>query len=203
MLNLYTLSILGYLIGSVSFAIVIAKLFKLTDPRDVGSKNPGATNILRYGGAKLAAATLAGDAAKGFFPVLLCLQIELDKVDTIIVALCILLGHIFPIFFRFKGDKGVATFVGITGALNLYILAVFCLTWLLIAKVSKYSSLAAIVSTLTAAIISYFLENSVPFFCVYLLMSGIVIARHKTNMKNIRTGNERKIGEKENNKEQT
>src|SRR6266566_5014042 len=142
---IYLLPVLAYLLGSISAAIVVARVMCLPDPRDVGSKNPGATNVLRYGGKLAAILTLLGDMLKGVLAVVIARAVTDDAAVLAASALTVFLGHLFPLFFGFKGGKGVATAFGVAFALNLWLGALLAGTWLLTALITRYSSLSALV----------------------------------------------------------
>jgi glycerol-3-phosphate acyltransferase PlsY len=189
--------IAAYLLGSISFAVITSKLFGLADPRTYGSGNPGATNVLRSGKKAAAALTLLGDAAKGWLAVFLAIRYSLPGEQFIMlpaaVAIAVFIGHLFPIFLRFKGGKGVATALGVLLALNVWVGLGGLATWLFMAIVFRYSSLAA----LTAAV-------ATPIYAVLLglpkewvLASGIMLLliwRHKSNIQNLLAGKEAKVG---------
>ncbi|BAS67196.1 glycerol-3-phosphate 1-O-acyltransferase PlsY [Bathymodiolus septemdierum thioautotrophic gill symbiont] len=185
---------IGYLIGSISSAILVCKAFGLPDPRTQGSNNPGATNVLRIGGKKAAAITLIGDGAKGAIPVLIAQYLGVDLLTTTFVALASFLGHVYPIFFGFKGGKGVATLLGTLFALNIFVGLSFALIWIFIAKVLKISSLSALIATLLTPAIFYFLNGKdlnatyvISLICVWVFFT------HKDNIQRIISGDEGKI----------
>ncbi|PWK53929.1 glycerol-3-phosphate 1-O-acyltransferase PlsY [Pleionea mediterranea] len=186
----------AYLLGSVSSAIIICRLAGLGDPRDAGSGNPGATNVLRLGGKFAAICTLIGDSLKGVVPV--ALAIELQQSSTIIglVAIAAFLGHLFPIFFRFKGGKGVATFFGVLVVLNWQLgsYAIFC--WLICAWGFRISSLSALITAITIPFYSwYFFPEQFIYLSVICLL---LIIRHHQNIKNMASGHESTIGKRHN-----
>ena len=185
--------IFSYLIGSISTAIIVCKVMNLPDPRTQGSKNPGATNVLRIGGKKAAAITLLGDGLKGALPVLLVLYLGFDLVDATWVALAVFLGHVYPVFFGFKGGKGVATFLGALFALGLTIGASFALIWLFVAKVLKISSLSALIATLLSPVFFYFLSGNLQATYIIILMSLLIFTTHRSNIKRMLSGDEGSI----------
>ncbi|HIB28574.1 MAG TPA: glycerol-3-phosphate 1-O-acyltransferase PlsY [Candidatus Thioglobus sp.] len=185
--------IFSYLIGSISTAIIVCKVMNLPDPRTQGSKNPGATNVLRIGGKKAAAITLLGDGLKGALPVLLVLYLGFDLVDATWVALAVFLGHVYPVFFGFKGGKGVATFLGALFALGLTIGASFALIWLFVAKVLKISSLSALIATLLSPVFFYFLSGNLQATYIIILMSLLIFITHRSNIKRMLSGDEGSI----------
>ncbi len=188
------LMVVGYLIGSLSSAILVCKAFGLPDPRTQGSNNPGATNVLRIGGKKAAAITLIGDGAKGVIPVLIAQTMGLDLLSMTWIALAVFLGHVYPIFFGFKGGKGVATFLGALFALNYLVGLSFALIWLFIAKVLKISSLSALIATLLTPVIFYVLNDQnlnatyvISLICVWIFYT------HRSNIQRMLTGDESNI----------
>ena len=190
----------AYLLGSVSFAVLMSKAFGIADPRTYGSGNPGATNVLRSGKKAAAALTLLGDAAKGWLAVFLAIHFAPHDGDGLmmvaLVALAVFLGHLFPIFLKFKGGKGVATALGVLIALSGWMgLAVFG-TWLLVAAVFRYSSLSALVASITAPVYAMLLHLRPELVMATAIMSMLLIWRHKTNIQNLMTGKESKIGSK-------
>ena len=190
----------AYLIGSVSFAVLMSKAFGLADPRSYGSGNPGATNVLRSGKKAAAALTLIGDAAKGWLAVFLAIRFAPhDGQGLLIVALvavAVFLGHVFPIFLKFKGGKGVATALGVLLALNVW-MGLFVLgAWLLVALVFRYSSLAALVAAIAAPIFAMLIHLRPQLVLATAIMSMLLIWRHKGNIQNLMTGKESKIGGK-------
>ncbi|MFP3888965.1 glycerol-3-phosphate 1-O-acyltransferase PlsY [uncultured Ralstonia sp.] len=193
-------AVAAYLIGSVSFAVVVSRVMGLADPRTYGSGNPGATNVLRSGNKKAAIFTLLGDAAKGWFAVWLAQrlapQFGVGDTGIALVTVAVFLGHLYPVFHRFVGGKGVATAAGVLLALNPWLGLATLATWIIIAGFFRYSSLAALVSALFA-----------PFYYVLLfgfdwiagaiaVMSVLLIARHRANITKLLAGKESRIGEK-------
>jgi glycerol-3-phosphate acyltransferase PlsY len=195
----------GYLIGSLSFAVIVSRLMGLDDPRTYGSQNPGATNVLRSGNKKAAIATLLFDALKGFVPVVLVKLLGpawgLDDQAVAGVAIAAFIGHLWPVFFRFQGGKGVATAAGVLLGVEPVLGVLVLLTWIAVALVTRYSSLAA----LLAAILSpaYYLmgdavlwHTSEAELLAVMVMSVLLVARHKENITRLLTGQESKIGAK-------
>ena len=187
----------AYLLGSVSFAVLMSKAFSLPDPRTYGSQNPGATNVLRSGKKVAAALTLLGDTAKGTVAVLLAQWVAPEDYSLIaMVSLAVFVGHLFPIFLRFKGGKGVATALGVLLALNVW-LGVACLaTWLLVALVSRLSSLSALLAAIATPFYAYMFNLPREYLIVATVLSLLLIWRHKGNIQNLLAGNESKIGSK-------
>ncbi len=191
------LSFVAYLIGSLSFAIIVSRLLKLDDPRKYGSGNPGATNVLRSGKKSAAVLTLLGDALKGLIPILLLKiyadELQLTDWDLAVASVTVLLGHMWPIYFKFKGGKGVATAIGVLFALS-WQLALTCLVlWLIIAFVFKISSVAALVAALISPIFALFMIESNPLKIAVLVIALLVLIRHIPNIKNLLSGKEGKI----------
>ncbi len=188
--------LLAYLLGSVSFAVISSWLFKLPDPRTYGSKNPGATNVLRSGKKAAAVVTLLGDAGKGWLAVVLAQAYDFPGEVVAAVALAVFLGHVFPIFLRFQGGKGVATAVGVLLGLNLWVGFLSMATWLLVVMIWRISSLSALVAAvLTPVYALIFIGLDVSFLAV-LVISMILIWRHQSNIVNLLAGKETRIGKK-------
>ena len=177
--GLFPLILLAYFFGSLNSSIIFSKILKLEDPREYGSKNPGATNILRSGNKTLALATLIED------------QIYIQ-----IIGLCSILGHIFPIYYKFKGGKGVATSFGVILAFDIILGFICLLTWLITAFLFRYSALSAIVSFALLPIYSWFSYEKIITTSLFLILAIIVIYMHKTNIKNLLNNKETKIGSK-------
>jgi len=190
----------AYLLGSISFAVVTSKVFGIADPRTYGSGNPGATNVLRSGKKAAAALTLLGDAAKGWLAVALAMHFAShDAQGVLLVALVFLavfLGHVFPVFLKFKGGKGVATALGVLLALNIWLGLAALATWLVIALVFRLSSLAALMAALGAPICAMVLGLPGVWVLATAIMSMLLIWRHKSNIQNLMTGKESRIGKK-------
>jgi len=192
----YSFPVLAYLLGSVSSAVVIARLMGLPDPRSIGSKNPGATNILRYGGKKAAILTLAGDILKGVIPVLIARAVTADAAIVALTGFGAFLGHLFPVFFGFRGGKGVATALGVWLAINPWVGLALLVTWLAMALLFRYSSLAALTASVTAPFYVAWLSPGLAYVAAMLAMSAILIFRHRSNIRNLIAGTETKIGAK-------
>lgn len=195
----------AYLIGSISFAVVVSKLFGLSDPRTYGSKNPGATNVLRSGNKAAAFVTLLGDGFKGWLAVWLTMhfgaQYGVEDKSIALVAIAVFLGHLWPVFFHFKGGKGVATYLGVVLGLNVWLGLAVMLTWLAIAAVFRYSSLAALIAS---ALAPFYMVMYLGFdelglklqTSALVIMSALLFYRHRQNISNLLTGKESKIGSK-------
>ncbi|MGD9590888.1 MAG: glycerol-3-phosphate 1-O-acyltransferase PlsY [Candidatus Berkiella sp.] len=186
------LGVLGaYLMGSISSAILICRLFGLPDPRQQGSKNPGTTNVLRLGGKIPAALTLLCDVAKGVVPVLLVKYFTLNPWIISCVLLAAVVGHLYPIFFGFKGGKGVATAIGALFALSPYLGAIFILVWIGVFALCRYSSASALVATITMPAFAYgFLDER--YLPALILLAVIIVLKHKENIVRLFTGKETK-----------
>jgi glycerol-3-phosphate acyltransferase PlsY len=194
------MTVAAYLLGSISFAVVSSKLFGIADPRTYGSKNPGATNVLRSGNKKAAIATLIGDAAKGWLAVWLAVHFQdrLGVEDTAIalVAIAVFLGHLWPVFFRFVGGKGVATAAGVLLGLNVWLGLATLATWLIVAYAFRYSSLAALAAALFAPLYYGMLFGVDAPLIAVVAMSMLLIFRHSSNIANLLAGKESRIGSK-------
>jgi glycerol-3-phosphate acyltransferase PlsY len=190
----------AYLLGSVSFAVLMSKAFGLADPRTYGSGNPGATNVLRSGKKAAAVLTLLGDAAKGWLAVFLAIKFAPHDGDGLmmvaLVSLAVFLGHVFPIFLKFKGGKGVATALGVLLALSGWMGLAVLGTWLLVAVVFRYSSLSALIAAIAAPIYAMLFQLRPELVLATAIMSMLLIWRHKSNIQNLMTGKESKIGSK-------
>jgi len=187
----------GYLVGSVSAAIITCKLMGLQDPRSVGSHNPGATNVLRHGGKKAAIITLIGDMLKGLIPVTAVTIIEPAAAAIAVTGLGAFLGHVFPVYYGLKGGKGVATYYGVLAGFNWMACIAALMIWLLTALVTKISSLSALVSALLAPAILWQFSHSPELSVSLALMTLLLYWRHLGNIQNIITGKEHKIGVKD------
>ncbi|MGB4674898.1 MAG: glycerol-3-phosphate 1-O-acyltransferase PlsY [Azovibrio sp.] len=186
----------AYLLGSVSFAVLGARLFKLADPRTYGSGNPGATNVLRSGNKKAALFTLLGDALKGTAAVLAARALALPEQTVGLVALAVFLGHLYPVFLKFKGGKGVATAAGVLLALMPWVGLATLATWLATAYLSRYSSLAAIVAALLAPAYAMLFAGAEDYTGVILVISLALLMKHRGNIQRLLAGQETKIGSK-------
>lgn len=191
--------VFGYLLGSISSAIIVSKLFRLDDPRKVGSGNPGATNVLRSGSKLAAILTLLGDLLKGLVPVLLAQQAGVSSGILALVAIAAFMGHLFPVFFGFKGGKGVATAIGVYAALSWKLVLIFVVVWLVTAAVSRYSSLAALVASAVTGLASFAVFNQphqLQLIGAVFWIVAFTFQRHRANIDRLRQGMETKIGAK-------
>ncbi|NVM75062.1 glycerol-3-phosphate acyltransferase PlsY [Duganella sp. SG902] len=199
-MNTVWMTVAAYLIGSISFAVVSSKLFGLADPRTYGSKNPGATNVLRSGNKGAAIATLIGDALKGWIAVWLAIrfqeQLRIGDATIALVAIAVFLGHLWPVFFRFVGGKGVATAAGVLLGLNPWLGVATLVTWLAVAFAFRYSSLAALVAAVFAPFYYGLLFGVEPQLAAVAAMSALLVFRHSKNISNLIAGKESRIGSK-------
>lgn len=189
--------IAAYLIGSISFAIVVSRAMKMSDPRSYGSGNPGATNVLRSGKKLAAVLTLLGDALKGVVIVLAAKLAGLDDTWVAAVAIAVTVGHMWPIFFRFQGGKGVATAAGVLLTLDWRLGLAALAVWIGVAALTKLSSLAAILTAVAAPLLCHWLVPNRPaIFGAVLAIAALLVQRHKRNLLNLLAGTEGKIGQK-------
>jgi len=195
-MNALIFAALGYFLGSLPFAVIVSRAFGLADPRTFGSGNPGATNVLRTGNKLAALLTLLGDAAKGWLAMLLAGALGADAIGAAIAGVAAFLGHVFPVFLRFKGGKGVATALGVLIGIDGTLAATVAATWLTVAFVGRYSSLAAIAAACVAPTLALqkfgigAISSAVMFMCLLLLW------RHRSNIANLAAGTEGAIGRK-------
>ena len=189
-------TLIAYLFGSISSAIIVCKLMGLPDPRTLGSKNPGATNVLRIGGKKAAIITLFGDMLKGVIPVLLAKLLAVSDLTLAGVTFAAFIGHLYPIFFRFEGGKGVATALGCLLALSFPAGLCWVGTWFVIAVIFRYSSLSSLTASLLAPLYTWYFTNSYMFAVTIAIMSVILIIRHRSNIVKLISGNESKLGQR-------
>jgi glycerol-3-phosphate acyltransferase PlsY len=183
----------AYLIGSVSSAIIICRLMGLPDPREQGSGNPGATNVMRIGGKKAAAVTLLGDLLKGLIPVYGAALLGVPAELLAATGVAAFIGHLYPIFFGFKGGKGVATTIGVLLGFSWLLGLAFVATWLLIYKVSKISSLSALIAAVLAPAYAWFILGNPALVAAVALMAVVLLWRHKGNIQRLLAGEEKTI----------
>lgn len=199
------LVILAYVAGSIPFAVVVSRAMRLQDPRTFGSRNPGATNVLRSGNKTAAILTLLGDACKGWLAVYLAIwamhTFALPGIAVALASIAVFLGHVFPVFLKFRGGKGVATALGVLLGLNIWLALATVATWLIVAYATKYSSLAAIAAAVFAPI--YFILGSnvawpanASYAMAIIVISVILLFRHQGNIGRLMRGKEAKIGGK-------
>ena len=184
----------GYLVGSIATAVLVSRALGVADPRSGGSGNPGATNVLRLAGRKAAALTLAGDILKGVVPVLAARAAELPPGAVALVGLAAFLGHLYPAFFGFRGGKGVATALGVLLAMAPHLGAAVLATWLVVAGVSRYSSLAALVASVLAPGYAWVLSGGRGVVGAVALMAVLLVWRHRANIRRLVAGEEGRIG---------
>lgn len=190
------LIIAGYLLGSISTAIITCRLMRLPDPRQIGSGNPGATNVLRGAGKKAALITLAGDLFKGILPVAASIYLQRGEMVAALVGLSAFLGHLYPLYFGFKGGKGVATALGVVIGLNPIAGAIVALTWLCMAMITKISSLSALTAFLLAPLYLYIFTSQLGATSIVASMGALIFWRHRRNIYNLAAGSEPRIGRK-------
>ncbi|WP_293644706.1 glycerol-3-phosphate 1-O-acyltransferase PlsY [Thiolapillus sp.] len=192
---LYALVPLAYLLGSISSAIIVCRLMGLPDPRTQGSNNPGATNVLRIGGKKAAAITLMGDALKGLLPVLVAHALNATPLILALTGMAAFLGHLYPVFFGFKGGKGVATALGVQFGLYWPIGLSIAAIWLFVAKVMNVSSLAALIAMALAPLVVWWFWPAPELIIMQVVLSIILFWRHRSNIQNLLSGKEGRISE--------
>lgn len=196
-----TLALVAYLIGSISFAVIVSRVFGLPDPRTYGSGNPGASNVLRSGRKAAAALTLIGDSVKGWLAVFIAERFAGPgpvEVTMALAAVAVVVGHMYPLFFRFQGGKGVSTALGVLVALNYFLAGGAVATWIIVAASSRISSLAGLVSAVFVpffALILFSLDH--PYFWSMVVIAALLFWRHKTNIQNLIAGKEGRIGSQE------
>jgi len=194
MINSTLLTLAAYLIGSLSAAILICRLLRLPDPRTQGSRNPGATNVLRFAGKKTAALVLLGDMLKGLIPAVAARALDADENTLAAVGLAAFLGHLYPLYFGFHGGKGVATSLGVLLGLTWPVALAVAVAWLLMSKVFRISSLAAITAAAAAPLYAWLLEDSTSLLVMVCVISAMLLWRHRTNIQRLISGAEGKIG---------
>ena len=192
MITAYILIVIAYLIGSLSSAVIVCKLMGYPDPRTQGSNNPGATNVLRIGGKKAALITLAADVLKGALPVLLAELLHVQGFMLAMVAFAAFFGHVFPVFFKFQGGKGVATAWGGLFALSPYLGIAAAVTWVIVAGLFRYSSLAALVAAVLAPVYAAIFTDY-GYLVPILAITAVLFWRHWNNIQRLRAGTESKI----------
>lgn len=185
----------GYLAGSIPFAVVVSRIMALPDPRTYGSKNIGATNVLRSGNRIAALVTLVGDAAKGWVAVLVARMLQLDAELVALVGFAAFLGHVFPVWLRFRGGKGVATAAGVLIAFDCRLGLAVIVVWVTMAVVSRYSSLSALAAALFAPAAAWYLLGPGAYLAAVIAMSVLLVLRHHENIRKLARGEESRIGE--------
>jgi glycerol-3-phosphate acyltransferase PlsY len=189
-------ALLAYLVGSIPFAVVVSRVMGLPDPRSFGSGNPGATNVLRSGSKAAAVLTLAGDAVKGWLPVWVAVRLGMPEATVAVVALAAFLGHVFSVWLRFRGGKGVATAAGAMLALDWRIGLGALLVWLTVVVATRYSSLGSLCGALFAPAAVYWMRGTGPLFFAMVAVGAILVWRHEANIRKLLRGQESRIGEK-------
>jgi acyl-phosphate glycerol 3-phosphate acyltransferase len=188
------LIVVAYLLGSVSFAILVSHFFHLKDPRYYGSNNPGATNVMRSGNKLAALLTLLGDALKGFLIVFIAIHYHFSPLTIALVSIAVVLGHMFPIFFKFQGGKGVATAIGVIYSLSWPVGLIMCVLWLILVFITRISSLSALITYLACPLLSlYFLDEKI-YQVTLTMICLLVIMRHKDNIIKLLQRKENKVG---------
>jgi glycerol-3-phosphate acyltransferase PlsY len=188
--------LLGYVFGSLPFAVIVSRMFCLADPRSFGSGNPGATNVLRSGNKWAALLTLLGDAGKGWLAIFVATKVGAGETAIAAAGLAAFLGHVFPVTLGFKGGKGVATAFGVLLGFSLALGGWVAAVWLLVAMVTRYSSLAALAAAASAPFIAMLNHERMEFVLAVVVMSVVLIYRHRLNIEKLRAGTESRLGEK-------
>ena len=203
-MNLLVSAVFGYLLGSVPFAVIVSRAFRLADPRSFGSGNPGATNVLRSGSKAAALLTLIGDAAKGWLAMFITAAVMRSGIPgdgagetaVAVAGLAAFLGHVFPITLRFRGGKGVATALGVLLGFSGALAGITAGIWLAVVAVTRYSSLAALVAAAAAPVVSWWLLGNAEITLTVAVMCAVLIYRHKSNIRKLLAGSEGRIGGK-------
>ena len=194
MLELVAMILTGYVVGSIASAVFVCRALGLPDPRTEDSGNPGATNVLRLGGKTAAALTVAGDALKGVLPVLLARAVSDSPAVAAAAGLGAFAGHLYPVFFRFRGGKGVATSFGVVAALSWPIVIGMGAAWLVVAALTRFASLAALVAAFVAPVLAVAFDAPTPVLAALVAMGAMLVMRHHENISRLLRGEERKIG---------
>jgi len=200
-MNLLVSAILGYLLGSVPFAVIVSRAFRLADPRSFGSGNPGATNVLRSGHKLAALLTLLGDAAKGWLAMFIVARVGaapafagVTETAIAVAGLAAFLGHVFPFTLRFRGGKGVATALGVLLGFSAALAGVTAGVWLVVVVFTRYSSLAALAAAAAAPVLAWWLLGNVEVTVTVAIMCAVLIYRHKSNIRKLLAGSEVRVG---------
>lgn len=193
-MNLLVFAVLGYLLGSVPFAVIVSRAFRLADPRSFGSGNPGATNVLRSGNKLAALLTLVGDAAKGWLAMFIAARVGADETATAVAGLAAFLGHVFPFTLGFRGGKGVATALGVLLGFSGTLAGITAGVWLAVVAVTRYSSLAALVAAAAAPFLTWWLLGKTVLTLTVAVMCAVLIYRHKSNIQKLLAGSEGRVG---------
>ena len=195
-MNLPLIALLGYLLGSLPFAVIVSKAFGLADPRSFGSGNPGATNVLRSGNKLAALLTLVGDALKGWIAMQIAAALGADGQGVAVAGVAAFAGHVYPVFLKFKGGKGVATALGVLAGFSGWLALACAGIWLLVAVTTRYSSLAALAAAASAPALSLWLQLPMEAVMVVAVMTVLLIQRHRANIQKLLAGTESRIGGK-------
>jgi glycerol-3-phosphate acyltransferase PlsY len=189
-------AVAAYLVGSIPFAVVVSRAMGLPDPRSFGSGNPGATNVLRSGSKAAALLTLAGDALKGWVPVWAAYRLGLAPEVVAVVALAAFLGHVFSVWLRFQGGKGVATAAGVVMAIDWRVGLAVLGAWLAVVAATRYSSLGSITAALLSPVVTWYFLGAGPVFIATCAMCAVLVWRHEANIRKLLRGEESRIGDK-------
>ena len=192
--NLLICAVLGYLLGSVPFAVIVSRAFRLADPRSFGSGNPGATNVLRSGSKKAAVLTLLGDAAKGWLAMFVAARVGAGDTAIAVAGLAAFLGHVFPFTLKFRGGKGVATALGVLLGFSAALAGMTAAIWLSVVLITRYSSLAALAAATTAPVLTAWLLGRTETTILVGAMCGVLILRHRGNIRKLLAGTESRVG---------
>ncbi len=195
-MNLFLLVLAAYLVGSIPFAVVSSRVFGIADPRSYGSGNPGATNVLRSGSKAAAATTLIGDCLKGWFVVWLAGELGFSAGAAAVAGLAAFLGHVYSIFLRFRGGKGVATALGVLAGVDPVLAVVALVVWLIVAGTTRYSSAAALAAAASAPLTGFVMIDDALVIGVLMAMTAALVLRHQENIRRLKNGTETRIGEK-------
>ncbi len=193
-MNLLVSAVLGYLLGSVPFAVIVSRAFRLADPRSFGSGNPGATNVLRSGNKLAALLTLIGDAAKGWLAMFIAARVGAGETAIAVAGLAAFLGHVFPFTLHFRGGKGVATALGVLLGFSGALAGITAGIWLAVVAVTRYSSLAALAAAAAAPFLAWWLLGKTDITVVVAVMCAVLIYRHKSNIQKLLAGSEGRVG---------
>ena len=192
--NLLICAVLGYLLGSVPFAVIVSRAFRLADPRSFGSGNPGATNVLRSGSKKAAMLTLLGDAAKGWLAMFVAARVGAGDTAIAVAGLAAFLGHVFPFTLKFRGGKGVATALGVLLGFSAALAGMTAAIWLSVVLITRYSSLAALAAATTAPVLTAWLLGRTETTVLVGVMCGVLVLRHQGNIRKLLAGTESRVG---------
>ncbi|MDO9450953.1 MAG: glycerol-3-phosphate 1-O-acyltransferase PlsY [Rugosibacter sp.] len=195
-MNIGLACLLGYFFGSLPFAVIVSRIFGLADPRSFGSGNPGATNVLRSGNKWAALLTLLGDAGKGWLAIFVATKVGAGETAIAATGLAAFLGHVFPVTLGFKGGKGVATALGVLLGFSLVLGGWVAAVWVLVAMVTRYSSLAALAAAASAPFIAMLSHEQIEIVLAVAVMSVVLVYRHRLNIQKLRAGTESRLGEK-------